>query len=523
MWPDVCSLQHEISLLVPGSRVECVDFQGMDLSLQMQTAAEATLHITPHGGVAYSLLFSRPGCAAVVLVDEDFRRKAKDIYILPNLPWLYVMYLHRADEHLIHVYIMQAVVQASLSLGLPLPAFDFDAAEPFLRRRLAAHAAAAEEVKRAQLEQELQEHVLIAAAASQLEQDVEQSLGIGTGPETEVEYISSSSSVQVLAHRDISCAVFSNTRTFCWGHLMTDDGIRFVQHWPVPVRTRGAFLGKVRLIQTLASAVQPSPAGFLCGHHVDSPDASLHLAKFQCMHIQLKQEGRGQALMAKLGTEEASDAVFGTEGLSYLCVIMQHSGEVQCLGVNDSGQLGDGTLEFRNQFCSLHNMEACRVPLPLPVLALSVGYMHACAVVAAGAVYVNPQPNNCLCLTVASLTNCCRYCWGSNAGAQLGDGSNLKTAWTMVQPRPVLVSGMHAGAASVTASHDRTHAIMSNGAAAPITFTLPACVIVPRRRFLQLGLQPERLPWRWHPPQSPQPPGQTAPCAPESAAPLRWT
>jgi hypothetical protein len=383
VWPDVCSLQHEVGLLLPGSRVECVDFQGMDLGLQLQMAAEATLHITPHGGVAYSLLFSRPGAAAVVLVDEDCRRKAKDIYILPNLPWLQVTYLHRADERLIHVHIMQAVVHASLRLGLPLPAFDFVAAEPFLRRRLAARAAAAEEAKQAQLLQELQEHVRVQMAASQLADDIEQSRGVVARPWSYSE--NSSGGVKVLAHRDITCAVFSSTNVMCWGHMLA-DGVKLAQPWPVHVQTRGVFLGDIRLVH-LASTQQPAQIGFLCGQHVDSLDASLHVAdngRLKCLNIQPKQDG-ATAGLAGLGSRDALDVQFGTEGLVYVCVIMQHSGEVQCAGANDAGQLGDGTLQFRNWFCPLHDAVACNVPLPLPVHSLSVGYMHACAVVAEGA------------------------------------------------------------------------------------------------------------------------------------------
>ena len=57
-------------------------------------------------------------------------------------------------------------------------------------------------------------------------------------------------------------------------------------------------------------------------------------------------------------------------------------------------------------------------------------------------------------------------CWGSNAGAQLGDGSNLNDSnRKIIQARPILVKGVHAGAASVTVSSDRTHVIMANGIA----------------------------------------------------------
>lgn len=63
-------------------------------------------------------------------------------------------------------------------------------------------------------------------------------------------------------------------------------------------------------------------------------------------------------------------------------------------------------------------------------------------------------------------------CWGSNAGAQLGDGSNLNDSnRKLIQTRPILVRGMHAGAASVTVSSDRSHVIMANGIAPRLAFS----------------------------------------------------
>jgi len=376
--------------------VECVDFQGTDLGLQMQMASEATLHITPHGGVAYSLLFSRPGSSAIVLVDSS--RKAKDLYILTNLPWLYVMYLHRDEERLMHVHIMQAVVQASLRLGVSVPEFDFDAAEPFLRRRLAAHAAAAEEGKRAEAEQEVRELELMAAAALQVVDDVEESSSLSASLEFEGSSSSSggSTSVQLLAHRDSNCAVFSNISIFCWGECADVDGTQSSKFRPAAIRTHGAYFGRIHLTDMYSNKLEGSRSHFLCGLHAESIDAPLieggANGNIACIRTEPKvrddREGGKVPMMIQVVKENIAEVIFGVEGLLLSCYIMRVSGELQCAGHNEAGQLGDGTLVFRDHICPLNDMDACRVPLPLPITAVSAGSVHVCAVVGMGAVCV---------------------------------------------------------------------------------------------------------------------------------------
>lgn len=393
VWPDICSLQHEISLLVRGSRVECVNFQGMDLGLQLQMAAKATLHITPHGGVAYSLLFSRPGSASIILIDSTCS-KAKDIYILPNMPWLHVMYLHRAEEHLVHVHIMQAIVQASLRLGMKVPDFDFDAADPFLRRRLAVHAAIKDEAMRAQAAREFRETEQLKADSMQLALDVEQSIITATSAEDE----GNGARVQLLVQRNANCAVFSNISIFCWGRLLVEEDPQVAPFWPVPIRTRGTYIGKMHLIQhtPIHSQQQDAVQPLLCGHHVDSNDVldveRVANPKVMCIEIVpklLRQEGTNTiAPLHELTRQNFAQIFSGINGFNYACFTLRDSGELQCIGINNNGQLGDGTLEFRSWLCPPHDMKRCAVPLPQPIIAVSLGSDHACAVAGEGAVYV---------------------------------------------------------------------------------------------------------------------------------------
>lgn len=372
--------------------MECVNFRGMDLGLQLQMAAEATLHITPHGGVAYSLLFSRAGSSSIVLVDSMCN--AKDIYILPNMPWLHVMYLHRAEEHLMHVHVMQGIVQASLRLGMHVPSFDFDAAEPFLRQRLAAHAAEIDEARRARAAREQQEIELMNAAAMQLAEDVKQSRVTTTSLDVD----GNGGSVQLVAQINANCAMFSNVSIFCWGQLFDDSDPQFVRFWPVSIQARGIYIGKVHLVHSYTVYSKGRIKLLLCGHHVDSSsefEIDRATSKGNCIEIRPKdhsidfQDGENTvASMYELTQEQFAQLFVGIHGFDYACVTMRISGELQCIGNNDQGQLGDGTLEFRYWFCPPHSMNACSVPLPQPVIAVSIGSVHACAVAAEGAVYV---------------------------------------------------------------------------------------------------------------------------------------
>jgi hypothetical protein len=103
---------------LPGASVHCVDLSLLrSPSVQMQLIASATIHILPHGGLSYALVFSRSGSAAVVLV--DLNRHAREMHIIGHLPWVNVAYLHRSDEHLLVFYVLRAAKMAATALGMP--------------------------------------------------------------------------------------------------------------------------------------------------------------------------------------------------------------------------------------------------------------------------------------------------------------------------------------------------------------------------------------------------------------------
>jgi len=101
-----------------------------------------------------------------------------------------------------------------------------------------------------------------------------------------------------------------------------------------------------------------------------------------------------------------------TAGFAHTCALLSN-GNVKCWGLNDHGQLGDGTGQ--------NSAVPVDVVLPAPATALGAGYVHSCAV-AGGRV----------------------YCWGDNTTGELGNGTEAMSS------TPVAVSGL-SGATAVTA------------------------------------------------------------------------
>ncbi|MCL2823433.1 MAG: hypothetical protein FWD57_05520, partial [Polyangiaceae bacterium] len=117
-------------------------------------------------------------------------------------------------------------------------------------------------------------------------------------------------------------------------------------------------------------------------------------------------------------------------GMTHACAIMA-TGGVECWGGNYSGELGDGTNNWKKG--------ALRPVLGLEpgVTAISAGSNHTCAITAGGGL----------------------KCWGGNDSGQLGDGTSVQ-----YKANPVTsVSGLESGVVSVSAGHGYTCAIASGG------------------------------------------------------------
>lgn len=113
-------------------------------------------------------------------------------------------------------------------------------------------------------------------------------------------------------------------------------------------------------------------------------------------------------------------------GESHACVTTT-TGSVVCWGMNEFGQLGDGTIIDRN-----HPVEARDLS---DVVAVSAGHGHTCALMGSGAV----------------------KCWGNNEFGQLGDGTSTS------RREPADVLGLSAGVVAVSAGGWHTCALLESG------------------------------------------------------------
>jgi len=129
------------------------------------------------------------------------------------------------------------------------------------------------------------------------------------------------------------------------------------------------------------------------------------------------------------GTE--SDRLYGVtdicSGAYHNCALLA-TGGVKCWGLNNHGQLGDGTLMNKLAPVDVSGLSE-------GVQAITCGAYHTCAL-----------------LSPDSLK-----CWGYNASGQLGDGTNDD------KPAPVLVPGIPSGITRVSAGGYHTCALSSSG------------------------------------------------------------
>src|SRR5206468_1000058 len=101
-------------------------------------------------------------------------------------------------------------------------------------------------------------------------------------------------------------------------------------------------------------------------------------------------------------------------GRAHVCAVTS-LGAAKCWGVNDYGQLGDGTIQGEFGAVPVQGLSS-------GVLAVAAGDLHSCAV-AGGKV----------------------VCWGSNSEGQLGDGT------TAEEHAPVDVAGLASGVVGIAA------------------------------------------------------------------------
>jgi alpha-tubulin suppressor-like RCC1 family protein len=114
-------------------------------------------------------------------------------------------------------------------------------------------------------------------------------------------------------------------------------------------------------------------------------------------------------------------------GASHTCALLT-DGTARCWGLNDNGQLGDGTTTARLTPVAVSGLSNA--------IAITAGYHYTCAL----------------------LSNGTARCWGENNHGQLGDGT------TTARLTPVAVSGLN-NAVAIAAGDYHTCALLGNGAA----------------------------------------------------------
>jgi LPXTG-motif cell wall-anchored protein len=119
----------------------------------------------------------------------------------------------------------------------------------------------------------------------------------------------------------------------------------------------------------------------------------------------------------------------------HACALLS-TGSVKCWGFNNKGQLGDGTTSTKNTPVDVAG-------LPDKAVAVSVGYRHSCAILESGSL----------------------YCWGSNDEAQLGDGTKVDK----LQPTNVSALGTAVGPGVTTTTTVVTTTVAAGGSTATTT------------------------------------------------------
>ena len=195
--------------------------------------------------------------------------------------------------------------------------------------------------------------------------------------------------VAIAAGRYHTCAILDDRSVSCWGeNLFYQIGDGTNDDRLVPTNT--VSLGEGRT----AVAIDANSA-FTC--------AILDDGSVSCWgHNALGQLGDGTTTdrnsptqTSSLGTDRTAVAI--AAGYSQTCAILDDR-SVSCWGINDRGQLGNGTTTDRNSPTQTSSLGTDRT-----AVAIAAGYYHTCAILDDGSV----------------------SCWGDNEYSQLGDGTTI--------------------------------------------------------------------------------------------------
>ncbi len=243
-------------------------------------------------------------------------------------------------------------------------------------------------------------------------------LGDGTEEDstTPVEVVGLSSDARAIAvGMNHSCALLDTGGVQCWGsNTVGQLGSGSTGGTSAPVAVVG-----------LSSGVQAIAAG---GLHTC---ALLDSGAVRCWGVNLNgQLGNGTTNSANAPVEVtglSSGATAIANGFMHTCALLD-SGGVRCWGMNDRGQLGDGTTSD-----ALAPVDVSG--LPSGAQGISAGAYATCAVLESGAA----------------------SCWGDNQFGQLGDGTATDAS------TPVDVEGLSSQATAVATGKTHTCALLDTG------------------------------------------------------------
>ena len=250
----------------------------------------------------------------------------------------------------------------------------------------------------------------------------------------------------IWAGRGTSCARRDGGEIWCWGR--NDDG-------QLGLGTESATVGVPTLAKELAGISVVAPASVhACG---------LAGGAVKCWgRNHLGQLGDGSLMNSVTpvevsGLAQSASFIVETNG-AHSCAVAGDGSPV-CWGNNDYGMFGNGDTQ------NVASLPQLTIGLPGPVVALSAGYRHTCAIVESGAVWcwgsggsgqlgigtsddhfapveVVDLPAPAVAIAAGWSFTCARtiddalYCWGNNSHGQLGTGNFDPTS------KPVPVQGL---------------------------------------------------------------------------------
>jgi len=224
---------------------------------------------------------------------------------------------------------------------------------------------------------------------------------------------------QMAAGNSHTCAMKTDGSAWCWGNNgvgQLGDGTTVNKITPTAVSGLGSGVSQMNAGKNHNCVVKMDGSAWCWGWNVNG------------------QIGDGTATTPK--TTPTAVSGFGSDvshlvaGINHTCAVKM-DGSAWCWGLNNYGQLGDGTTTQRLTPIAVSGLNS-------GVSQMLAGYDHTCAVKTDGSA----------------------RCWGYNGYGQIGDGTT-----TTPKTTPTAVSGLGSGVSLMVAGYYHTCAIKTDGSA----------------------------------------------------------